>query len=395
MISDVMASRRDFTKDEDMWILSKNHNLLDISKDKWFTRVWTLQEGVLSKKIILAGNSTYFNLSNMVNKLPFISSKGEIHMTKLFGDSAVPLLTLGDVTKGHKEGTLDLISVLNTNGRRDCYKIHDRFYGVFGILGYKDFAVDYNMEIDDLNRYVAQYSYSKGDISWMSVGGSVGAGFVQPMYKPFPYIGMSWEKDTPDGRAAIIDGVVHVRTAMFGTVTRCEKIPKFSNNLDDVIAPIVRIFAEWGIGSSDAFHTITEHSIRSDRYIDIGTDILISVCNGNTLEKAIDDLRKSPEGYEHRDLANFLFKFFSIGTVYNTLAAVSTNVVELGENFPLIVSGNVNVGDRIVFLEIHDVIGRALGVVVSESSQRKGICIIPRTRSMFECPRFKSHKFLL
>jgi uncharacterized radical SAM superfamily Fe-S cluster-containing enzyme len=64
--------------------------------------------------------------------------------------------------------------------------------------GYKDFIVDYDMDIDDLNKYVAQYAYSKGDISWMTVGKSFRTVFVQPMYERFTKVRDGWEKVSDD-----------------------------------------------------------------------------------------------------------------------------------------------------------------------------------------------------
>jgi hypothetical protein len=164
IVSSAMLTQRNLAPEEDEWIFGESRNLLDFHTDQWFTRVWTLQEAILSKKVILVGtNAIYINLTNVITKLSYLSSKNVLYASGLFADSPF-LLDMTVVSKEHRDGTLDLARVLSTNAHRNCYKIHDRFYGVFGILDYRDFVVNYDTSIDGLNRQIVQYSYSKGKL---------------------------------------------------------------------------------------------------------------------------------------------------------------------------------------------------------------------------------------
>jgi hypothetical protein len=63
-----MGSDAAFTRHRFEWI-SKDSNLLDFSKDPWFTRVLTLQETILSKKLVLDVNRSYIDLSDLLDKI--------------------------------------------------------------------------------------------------------------------------------------------------------------------------------------------------------------------------------------------------------------------------------------------------------------------------------------
>jgi hypothetical protein len=54
LMDDVMENKRNFTKKEVKWLYPNPMvNLLDMSGEKWFTRLWTLQEAIMAKNLIL------------------------------------------------------------------------------------------------------------------------------------------------------------------------------------------------------------------------------------------------------------------------------------------------------------------------------------------------------
>src|SRR6201996_5274793 len=178
IISEVVESGRDLTVMEYSYIVSNNGAFINTAKDPWFERVWTLQEAILSKKIILIYTErSHVNLSSVLDLISYANFKCKIPTYVLRGYNR-ELANLANAIFVYRNGERSLTSVLSRNMERKCYKIHDRFYGVFGILGYRDFVVDYDMSIEDLNKEIAKYAYSKGDISWIGVGKNMGLGFV-------------------------------------------------------------------------------------------------------------------------------------------------------------------------------------------------------------------------
>ena len=53
IVSLARKENRQLTQEERIWGYERDEDIIDITKDKWFRRVWTLQECVLSSAIIL------------------------------------------------------------------------------------------------------------------------------------------------------------------------------------------------------------------------------------------------------------------------------------------------------------------------------------------------------
>ncbi|KFH61744.1 hypothetical protein MVEG_12414 [Podila verticillata NRRL 6337] len=278
----------------------------------------------------------------------------------------------------YRDKATDLVDILDANVDRECYKIHDRFYGVFGILGYRDFVVDYDINIDDLNKRVSQYAYSRGDLSWMSVGGNIGQGFVQPMYERFRYIGSAWKQKTPE--TCNISDNICIKAAIFGVVTHCNKV-KSDNKLQSVRSTI-NTFNDQGIKYIDMCNALVEHNTLLGEYICIGAKFLENIGKGMSIGDAIMTIANQVST-EHglKYITPFVSQLDSLGFVHDAAAIVATNVPELGKKFPLMISGDVDVGDIIILPNIYEIDARYLGIVMSKSSKRKGICIIPRAKA--------------
>ncbi len=197
MMTDIMKTKRDFTREERGWIVSYGENnamLLDISKEIWFERVWTLQETLLSKSVILVSVDSKFDLSETFERILFMWKSNNTFASNLFGSYSVELLKMAKILEeAHGYGRLGLFDAVVSIDRRNCYKQQDKFYGLLGFLRYTDFPVDYDKSVEDINRAIAKYAYKSGDVSWLAVVGN-NKGFIQPMYNSPLYIGEYWKQ---------------------------------------------------------------------------------------------------------------------------------------------------------------------------------------------------------
>jgi hypothetical protein len=411
MMSDVMESGAGFTRHQFEWI-SKNPNLLDFSKDPWFTRVWTLQETILSKKLVLVDiNRSYLDLSDLLDKIRFLSKDNISYVANAFNNSF--LLDAARTSHSYRNKSLELVAVLGVSARRECYKIHDKFYATLGMLGYRDFVVDYDIDIDDLNKRIIRHACSRGDVTWISTGGDIGTSFIQPMYNALPILQGYWKQNTP---SVTLHDTLHVQAEMFGTVECCEKYTGDAANLGEIMSWTTRVFTDWGFNPTQISDCMMQYADVSTKVADVGTR-LIKICSRGV---KIDDMsRETFQLFSTLDLLEFfctgvicfvktlfrgvkwedvpretiqLFpmpkvierfgivgnKLLSLHTIYRAVTIVK--VVAQGQSYPLIVCGNADEGDVVIVTKLYDSSNsrRGLGIVISKSPKRKGVCIVPK-----------------
>ncbi len=392
LMSDVMEKSRGFTLAEENWLVTCKRPLLDF-KEVWLTRVWTLQEALLSKNIALISKS-YFNMSGLIIRVTHLMERNSLLGRTLFGENSGLDILASVARKRH--GGMELVHILDVNARRDCYRIHDRFYGVLGILGYKDFVVDYGVEIDELNRKMARYAYSKGDISWMAVGGNAGLGFVQPMYKKFPHMGYLRQRTGNTYNACNVADDVCIKATTFGVVTHSLKLdtddkPRSGSHAFSVWKNgarstfqktkfIIGVFKGWGFGYAEMSHAFSNYIVTSEEFAKVGTTFVESVDKDMNLQETFFASASQVE----TDKAVMYTTLFAdvldlLGYTYNTAVAIETNIPGL-DKFPLMISGNADIGDIILLSEIFDPIPRYFGIVIDKFRKRKGVCMIPEKK---------------
>jgi hypothetical protein len=393
MMTDIMRSRNP-TLDEISWMMADRSSLLDFSSDKWFDRVWTLQEAVLSRKILCVDiNGSHFNLSDLMEKIHAMLPMSIIYPHNLFGSGIAPLVGIGNMIEERENGKLNLIRTLVLSMSRDCYKIHDKFYGIFGMLGYKDFIVDYSMHIDELNKYVVQYAYSKGDVSWMAIDAGIKS-FIQPMYENFTHVGVCWKEGIVGHCNVIFEEYIHIETMKFGTVVYKDSFIGNSIDFHRFLPWIVCFFKNWGFNSFDILYSIMGYIlIRRDferaciKIIDIIAEKK-SVGSDFRHEMA---RRLSDEEYVY--ITQFLSNVaLNVGS--RKITIVKTETKNAG-SYPLIITGTADIGDEIVVANVLDSI-RSIGIVTS-NFVRKGICLAPAVAVTEEdrSKLFTMRKFLL
>lgn len=423
MMSDVMQAGTSFTRDQFEW-MCKNPGLLDFSKDPWFRRAWTLQETVLSKKLVLVDvNGSYLDLSDLLDKVWYLTEDNISHVANTF--EHCPFLV--DTTRTlheYRNKDLELVRVLGANARRECYKIHDKFYATLGMLGYKDFIVDYDVDIDDLNKRIIRHAYSKGDITWICVGGDIGTPFIQPMYEPFSVVQGYWKQDIS---SITFRDTLCIQAEMFGTVVCHEKYTGSASDIGEIMSWTTRVFTDWGFDPVQIFDCMIQYANVSAGAASVGTRLVKMCSNGVKFDdipsqmfqlfSTLDLLEffytgakcfigALLRGVKSDDIAHEISQTMPIprvierfGIIGNKLASLSViykmativKVVAQNRSYPLIVYGNANKGDVVVMPKVYDTSNseRDLGIVVSESSKRKGVCIIPKGVSKISVDTYK------
>lgn len=377
VMMDDVAKRGAFTEKETNWIYSHDDvDLLDVSQEIWFTRLWTIQEAALSKELVLVDNrGNLIPLYNMLEKVLYMTNVNRFYIYHVFKKSWKHLLALCDVMRVHVEGNFSIVNAWN---ERDCYRPQDRFYGMLGLLGYKDFSVDYDISMDDLNEKIVRHASSKGDITWLSIGGNSNKGFIQPIHKTYGRIGNNWTEDEP-GTCGIVfkNDVLSMNVSAFGAVIHCKKFADYSNNREDFVAWAVCAFRDWGCSEDHIIRVVMG-------FVDGSDDIY------GPAKLYIDGLVGDAD---HDALSSELVRLFGdkaqkrlieiTGNIAETDGRHSEQTIvvarssETGENIPLIIYGNANIEDEIKLMRVHDELGRSLGIVC-KSGKREGIFLYER-----------------
>ncbi|KFH61781.1 hypothetical protein MVEG_12364 [Podila verticillata NRRL 6337] len=372
-VVDVVRAKRDLSNEQLVWITNSS-DFLDFSDDPWFKRVWTLQEAVLSQKLILTGaNGSCLDLSDLLDRASYFGAFHLSYLLMQFRKSMFIVEIAGTIRK-YRNKELNLSDVLGVNSRRECHKTLDKFYATLGILGYKDFVVDYDISMDDLNKSIARYACSSGDIGWMAVGGDVGMGFIQPMYEISSVkIGNNWKQNTP---SVVFNNMIYVQARTFGTIVRCERYTEAKVGYE-VVPWAARTFVDWGFSLYQILEVVMQYDEISEEFANVGTCCIDTVSKSTDL---VDVLRRIVSlGLDVRKYADKVTgMFIPLCIMYQTATVVK---IESGNNsYPLVVCGNADKGDIVVATKIYDddCLNRCLGIVVSKQSKRKGVCILPR-----------------
>jgi hypothetical protein len=367
----------------------------NVDDDEWFTRVWTFQEAVLSKNTKYIGSrGVYHDLSASFDMLDARNLVGNMVNTTRISNTSI----VGDAMKCHREGKMDLIGVMSRHAHRNCYKPQDKFYGALGVLDYKDFVVDYNIEMDDLNKKIIQHAYSRGDMSWLSAGTLPEYGFIQPLYNAFDCVGKEWFEEIPGiCNIKLQSNALQINTYTVGTVTQCTHWTKSDG--DNFVTWAVEEFRDWKLKDDIIVRTLAAgQHVPESSFISIGMQIYnpiraIKRCGGNPFKilPNVGTGEMSSLG-EWLDAKRTMFE--ENASTRQSIAMIS---YATGEQKPLVIHGHPDVGDTIMLLRMHDKFGRVLGIVVDKHFRRKGICLCEKIEMTKEeaISRFSSQEFPL
>lgn len=393
---DVIEKNRNFTKEEEDWMRSyERSDAFDISGEKWFTRLWTFQEAVMADKLFLICSSGHYNLVDIAKKMEKMNILN-VTSDYMFRKSARSLIETLTVMENRSNGYLDLAQVMSECSNRDCFKPQDKFYGVLGILGYKDFSVDYNISMEDLNKNIVKYAYSKGDLSWLSVGGNTNEGFIQPMDKLFSYVGWGWSEDIPGiCGVRLEEKIMYINAWCFATVVCHEKLaydgnienhPKFRANMHD-------IFKSWGLDKKDIIRNMSRYVTMSDDETDIANLHLEYSHTGNA--EVFRDIYSRLDSDTCQKYTNSSTVKMDVLSGVTELTIVKATTWK-GKDIPLTIHGNTKTGDQIMLIKMTDAHETCLGIAVDEHFRRKGVCYYEKIEMTDEAiSRYIPHKFTL
>jgi hypothetical protein len=371
IISGAIDDERALTIEEIQSIRLYSMPILDISKEEWFERVWTFQETVLSGTLCLIGmDESMLCLSDAIAAMGYSAHDNNIG-GEWFANSVGDISTLYVCMLSCKNGSSNLADAVSYISHRKCLKPQDRFYAILGILGYDDFTVDYNIDMESLNAEMAKYAYSRGDISWMAITNGVGTRFIQPMYMDFSVIGDGWTEDEPNiCNIRFEDDVVYVNTSIIGKVGRCKNIYKPEFSIQEFITEIGCELVEWGFDDSSITRTFMGFC---------SVEIFMATMIIGLVGKNLDDLAAAKELSDIYPIEYLIEHALEIRYRLNALYQQSGDIVSIVEvsNIPLIVSGFVDTGDNLMLLGMHDIHDRSLGIIASDAGERKGICVCP------------------
>ncbi len=87
---------------EQMWMdrYDDTNDLLNIHQDEWFNRVWTFQEAVMPRRLILVDIDDYhLNLSDLMAKILYIIEENSSRIVHMFGKSWIELINISGAIK--------------------------------------------------------------------------------------------------------------------------------------------------------------------------------------------------------------------------------------------------------------------------------------------------------
>lgn len=386
---------------EELYIRSYRNELDETCEDSWFTRVWTFQETILSRNIILVGiNNGYINLSCMCEITHWLLGYDMNSLAGIY-KSCDLLFKLGGLLETYKSGNLRLVDVLKQSSLRKCQRIHDKFYGVFGVLGYKDIIVDYNTNLNDLNKLIVKYAHSKDDTSWIGISGDKGTGFVQPMYKPFT-LSSEWKITKFHDYISLTDEILSMFMVELGTITHCERYDVLDpEDFEPSMRSIISVGKRLGFNNREILDSMSGYDVQKSnemiKYFDDFVDGISFEATQNALDLLLQNKSKNIHEFNRHKLY--------ISSIFNLMATYSTDdkskyVAKMkgpNKNHMMIITGNPNIGDKIMTSGIIDDFGRNLGIVISDNKNRKGTCITRISRISKNARDFRTStlKFIL
>jgi hypothetical protein len=387
IMRNVAKEKRPLTLEEHRWMEGLEKDLFDISKDQWFNRVWTLQEASLSVDLILmSANNIYITLSDIIVPISRAMDTGDTRISNPFHNMH-KLMVMGF---NCSQNVRYLGSVMQAVLSRDCYKPQDRFYGVLGILGYKDFPVSYDISMEDLNKKIIQYACSKGDMSWLTVTGCGIDSFIPLLHLNFTYASSTWVENSPDKcNASFKDDAFYINAADCGKIVDCKYFFAPQSGELQSIQDGILVLKDWGLTTIDILFLMVEFKEIPDDILDMTRTCIMTIFLGYKCETAFQYLASS-YGYDiAKHIGHIQQHMKGLVAVNSTIAKVSNGKHDL----LLFIQGHPDIGDRILLTNIHNLINRGLGIVVDDHGRRKGVY---RTRKLkVRDELYIQHKFLL
>jgi hypothetical protein len=344
--------------------------------EQWFERVWTFQEAVLSKKLIyVTFRGNYRDITDILDSISKAYKDGSKKVQMMFDENS-ETTTLSRAVDEYHEHKADLTEVLYKSCQRKCAKSHDRLYGVLSVLQYVTFPVTYDVSMEDLNKSAIRYAHSRGDISWLSVGGNVNKGFIQPMYEKFARVGRYWKQS--NNQVKFENNALYIDVYPVAKIQCCESAIR----TEFFVGWMVDMFRSWKIPNSMISRVLLDYDDTDPKYCEQIRDDLDNIKLDQFGKVVIGFFSMNSSRLNGLDDNKRMHKEITVAISHD----------EKGEMIPLIICGKADIGDEIMLVEMYDYKDRMLGIVTS-GHERKGVCLYPKTYiSRDLCV---SHKFLV
>lgn len=367
---------------------------MGIDSDKWLERKWTFQEAVLSRemKYVGFGDETDISLTGRLNLL------AEQNVMKTLAGIGRTSADLAQATKEYHKGGFNLGRALYASRNRICTMPEDKFYGLLGVLGYKDFVVGYGMDIEALNMRVIEYAYNRGDVSWMGISVDGETGFIQQIHRDtIRYAGGTWKEEVKGSSKLEFgrDGIVYIDACAVAAVTDCVNVSK-DKDIGNVFAQVITKFGDLKYTPENIVSAMTGYRNMPEGEKKLAIEAVSIAGKTMRFAKAVisaalpTDPKAAMKELELRE---------EVKEVTHILQATS---IKSNKSWPLVAYGDCDIGDRILLLPIYDDFNRALGIIVDRSfttsadkAVRKGICLYPKGAMPEDELVFTRHEFLM
>lgn len=340
-------------------------------EDPWISRLWTFQEAVMSKVIwLVRPGGFYLDVSDIMDRLIVSEEKDMLPPD----EQAIKLAR--SIKEYHMYKT-NVGRMLYECRNRKCYRPHDKFYGLLGILGYTKFPVMYDITMEELAKKFMEHAYDNGDVSWLAILVKNKTGFIPSYEEDFTYIGELWREEEP-GMCGIKFGedTLWINACIAANITHSVK--------NDMFTDIRETGKRWGFDELDITHAEAGYRELSN--------------------KELEQIRKMEESQGPTLSLNILLARMTIGSHTNVMnkfkrhsnlnpQKLSKIVCEkTGNKMLMTIFGECDAGDKIMLLPMYDGLKRTLGIVVDNKLKRKGICLYPR---LDICYNYTPYEFAL
>lgn len=231
VLTNMSLSQEDMPK----WI----RQLLLLEKAPWFRRVWTLQEAVISDRLLfctperyMVGEFTLFLTTALYEKMAHSTMAGG----DLSGTAVIQLLQKSEIYKllklrqAYRKDQLSYWHLAQALRTRECKYEQDRVFGICGLIRRPLPAIDYNRSLEMLNRDLFRTFVEDGDFSpFFFLGGDSSlspdressVGFLTPRLpntNPNPNFNLTFGPDYLDMKGIGVD-VVHVSICIGSSIS--------------------------------------------------------------------------------------------------------------------------------------------------------------------------------
>lgn len=150
--------------------------------DEWFTRVWTIQEIILGRSVVVDSSCGLVDLTELLKSYhtlvysigKMVMCTGEMSQTQTLSYHL-----------HNQQDSYDMASVLELCMGRQATNGHDYVYGILGLLPNVDIEVNYKLPLESVMVSIFREATRNGDLSWISW---IGSSFLEN-YSFIPMIG--------------------------------------------------------------------------------------------------------------------------------------------------------------------------------------------------------------